>query len=71
MAMKHENSTSARTENGDVEGTSSGGRLLDLVEKDLRLLAKHWIGALLDYAFLILPKQYHAQLPKDGGTFYR
>ena len=70
MAMKHE-SANARQENGDAEGLSSGGRLLDLVEKDLRLLAKHWFGVLLDYTYLMLPKQYQSQLPKDGGTFYR
>ena len=70
MAIKHE-STDAKQDNGDSEELISGGRLLDLVEKDLRLLAKHWFGALLDYTYLMLPKQYHSQLPRDGGTFYR
>lgn len=70
MAMKHEDSPS-KPDNDDQESPSVGGRLLDLVEKDLRLLAKLWIGVLLDYAYLMLPKQYQSQLPKDGGTFYR
>jgi len=70
MAIKHE-STDAKQDNGDSEELISSGRLLDLVEKDLRLLAKHWFGALLDYTYLMLPKQYHSQLPRDGGTFYR
>ena len=70
MAMKHE-SASIKQDSGDVEGQTSSGRLLDLVEKDLRLLAKYWFGALLDYTYLMLPKQYHSQLPKGGGTFYR
>ena len=55
----------------EEEGTQSSGRLLDLVEKDLRSLAKHWMGVSRDYAFLTLPKKYSAQLPTDGGTFYR
>lgn len=70
MAKKHEDVV-AKPEGDELEEASSGGRLLDLVEKDLRLLAKHWMGVLKDYAYLMLPKQYHSQLPSEGGTFYR
>ncbi len=69
MAKKHEDETSQPK--GDEDISNSNGRLLDLVEKDLRSLAKYWIGVLRDYAFLMLPKQYFSQLPKEGGIFYR
>ena len=69
MAKKHEDVVAKPDD--ELEEVSSGGRLLDLVEKDLRLLAKHWMGVLKDYSFLMLPKQYHSQLPSEGGTFYR
>ncbi len=68
MAKKHEDEPVQTT---DEDEPQSGGRLLDLVEKDLKSLAKHWMGVLRDYAFLMLPKQYFSQLPKDGGVFYR
>ena len=73
MAMKHEHDTSKpkQSEDEDSASSSSGGSLLDLVAKDLRLLAKHWMSLLRDYAFLSLPPQYSSQLPSTGGTFYR
>ena len=63
MAIKHEEDV--------VDDDSTSGRLLDLVEKDLQLLVKHWIGAARDYVLLMLPPQYAPQLPPEGGTFYR
>ena len=68
---KQDEEAPPKADDGELDGPSSGGQLLELVEKDLRLLAKHWIGVLRDYAYLMLPKQYHSQLPSDGGTFYR
>eukprot|EP00794_Sanderia_malayensis_P020258 gene20258-22242_t len=69
MAVKHEDEAFQSKEEVEEDAQSSG-RLLDLVEEDLRSLAKFWMGVLRDYAFLMLPKQYHSQLPKQGGIFY-
>lgn len=66
MAIKHESESGKPSEE---EYTTSS--LLDLVEKDLKLLVKHWIGAARDYVLLTLPVQYASQLPLEGGTFYR
>lgn len=65
MAIKHESESGKPSEE---EYTTSS--LLDLVEKDLKLLVKHWIGAARDYVLLTLPVQYASQLPLEGGTFY-
>ena len=85
MAMKHDDSEETGDDNqnkekkgadedeedADESSPSSTGGLLQLVEKDLKVLVKHWIGATRDYVLLSLPKHYAPQLPPHGGTFYR
>ena len=58
-------------ESNSVDDSSNSGCLLDLIKGDLRLLVKHWLGALRDYVILTLPLQYESQLPQQGGVFYR
>ena len=65
MAMKDDKTLTPSEEE------ASAGRLLDLVEKDLPVLNKHWINAIRDYVLLTLPSQYASQLPPEGGNFYR
>ena len=65
MAMKDDKTVTPSEEE------VSTGRLLDLVEKDLPVLNKHWINAIRDYVLLTLPSQYASQLPPEGGNFYR
>ncbi|XP_067939352.1 HEAT repeat-containing protein 5B-like isoform X2 [Watersipora subatra] len=48
-------------------GTES---LLDLVNPELRSLARLWIAILRDQALLSLSSEYQNRLPTDGGAFF-
>ncbi|ESO02529.1 hypothetical protein HELRODRAFT_155831 [Helobdella robusta] len=44
--------------------------LLSLVEMEIKMLSRHWMAMLRDYALLSLPSEYANQLPAEGGAFY-
>jgi HEAT repeat-containing protein 5 len=56
------------------EQNSPNSNLLVLVQPELNVLIHHWLAALTDYAFLILPHEFGGSTGSDeashGGNFY-
>lgn len=54
------------------EKNSPNSNLLILVQPELNVLIHHWLAALTDYAFLILPNEFGGSSDENshGGNFY-
>ncbi|CAF2246902.1 unnamed protein product [Rotaria magnacalcarata] len=54
------------------EKNSPNSNLLILVQPELNVLIHHWLAALTDYAFLILPHEFGGSMDDNaiGGNFY-
>lgn len=62
-----DNNDPTMEENIDRDNNES---LLLLVKPELDNLSTHWLAAMKDHALLLLPAEFHSQLPHDGGAFY-
>ncbi|UJR09975.1 hypothetical protein I4U23_014199 [Adineta vaga] len=61
------------TRRQNEEKNSPNSNLLILVQPELNVLIHHWLAALTDYAFLILPNEFGGSSADDnshGGNFY-
>ncbi|CAF1153890.1 unnamed protein product [Adineta ricciae] len=61
------------TERQNQEKNSPNSNLLILVQPELNVLIHHWLAALTDYAFLILPSEFGGNSTDEnshGGNFY-
>ena len=61
------------TQRQNEEKNSPNSNLLILVQPELNVLIHHWLAALTDYAFLILPNEFGGISTDDNvhdGTFY-